>query len=254
MRSKEPRARRAASNSKVAGSPVRPRDQERRADLSPAAANPPASLVRAGSPARGVRARSAAEACKGRGRNQATPAKDESQPSPRAQEPEDQSGGTVAPEGQSQTDMVLRTIKDLLAKDAVTPELEKETGMTRAQMEQFVKKYEKAKSAPAGPGREIQVKPGDRDEADKPAANLPGIDPKTGLPPRIVTDRGQMGRDDVRNNIEGIRFTAPPEFRSKVEGYKSTLSRSRTGAAAPRRLVPRPPEASNQRRAEIGKP
>ena len=34
----------------------------------------------------------------------------------------------MAPAGQSQTDMVLRTIKDLIAKDAVTPELEKETG------------------------------------------------------------------------------------------------------------------------------
>ena len=43
-------------------------------------------------------------------------------------------------------------------------------------MEQFVKKYEKMKSAPAGPGREIQVKPGDRDSGPiKPAANLPGI-------------------------------------------------------------------------------
>ena len=47
--------------------------------------------------------------------------------------------------------------------------------MTREQMEQFVKKYEKVKSGPAGPGREIQVKPGERGEDAKPSANLPGI-------------------------------------------------------------------------------
>jgi hypothetical protein len=145
-------------------------------------------------------------------------------------EPEDQSAGTVAPTGQSQTDMVLRTIKDLIAKDAVTPELEKDTGMSRAQMEQFVRDYEKKKSAPAGPGRDIQVKPGTRDGADKPAANLQGINLKSRSSTRNRTDRDKMGRDDARNNIEGIRFTAPPEFRSKVEGYKSILSRSRTGA------------------------
>jgi hypothetical protein len=172
----------------------------------------------------------------GPGSEPATAAKDESQPSPRAQEPEDQSGGTVAPEGQSQTDMVLRTIKDLIAKDAVTPELEKEAGMNKAQMEQFVKKYEKTKSAPAGPGRDIQVKPGNRDSADKPAANLPGISPKSRSSTRNLTDRGKLGHDDARNNIEGIRFTVPPEFRSKVEGYKSILSRSRSsaGTRAPR--------------------
>jgi len=126
--------------------------------------------------------------------------------------------------------MVLRTIKDLIAKDAVTPELEKDTGMSRAQMEQFVKDYEKTKSAPAGPGRDIQVKPGERNGADKPAANLSGINPKSRASTRNSTDRGKLGHDETRNNIEGIRFTAPPEFRSKVEGYKSILSRSRTGA------------------------
>jgi hypothetical protein len=134
--------------------------------------------------------------------------------------------------------MVLRTVKDLIARDAVTPELEKDTGMTRAQMEQFVKDYEKMKSAPAGPGREIQVKPGDRDSNDKPAANLPGINRSNRSSTKNLTGRGKMGHDDARNNIEGIRFTAPPEFRSKVEGYKNTLSRSQKGAAATRAARP----------------
>jgi hypothetical protein len=32
---------------------------------------------------------------------------------------------------------------------------------------------------------------------------------------------------------EGIRFTPPAEFRGRVEGYKSALSRSRRPAAKP---------------------
>jgi hypothetical protein len=138
----------------------------------------------------------------------------------------------VAPKGQSQSDLVLRAVKDLLAKDAVTPDLEKETGMTREQMEQFVKKYEKGKSEPAGPGREIEVKPGDRGSNDKPSANLPGIDSRSRFSTKNLKDRGTMSRDDMRNNVEGIRFTPPPEFRAKIEGYKSTLARSRSGSSS----------------------
>jgi hypothetical protein len=135
--------------------------------------------------------------------------------------------------------MVLRTVKDLLAKDAVTPDLEKATGMTREQMEQFVKKYEAVKSAPAGPGREISVKPGDAGAGDQPSANLPGIDRQSRFSTRNIKNRGEAPKDDVRKNLEGIRFTPPQEYRSKFEGYKSTLatsSRSATARPAPSRL------------------
>jgi len=169
-------------------------------------------------------------------------AKDDSKPSPRAAEPENPSSGDdVAPQGQSQTDMVLRTVKDLLAKDAVTPDLEKETGMTREQMEQFVKKYEHVKSAPAGPGREITVNPGDRERTDQPSANLPGFGRQERYSTKSQKDRGQMVRDDVQNNLEGISFKAPPEFRSKFEGYRTSLARTRSGASkkpAPARPAP----------------
>src|SRR5262249_43543852 len=143
----------------------------------------------------------------------------------------DQSMDTVAPEGQSQTDMVLRTVKDLIAKDAVTPDLEKETGMTREQMEQFVRKYEKPKSQPVGAGREFEVKPGEREPNDKPSPNLPGMDLRSRFSSKNIKDPGSMARDDVRSNLEGIRFTPPAEFRSKIEGYKSTLARSRSSSS-----------------------
>ncbi len=160
-------------------------------------------------------------------------AKDDSKPSPRATDPENPSAGEdIAPQGQAQTDMVLRTVKDLLAKDAVTPDLEKETGMTREQMEQFVKKYEKVKSAPAGPGREIAVKPGDREPTDRPSANLPGFGRQERYSTKSQKDRGQMVRDDVQNNLEGISFKPPPEFRSKFEGYRTSLARTRSGASS----------------------
>jgi hypothetical protein len=135
--------------------------------------------------------------------------------------------------------MVLRTVKDLLAKDAVTPDLEKETGMTREQMEQFVKKYENVKAAPAGPGREIEVKPGDRERTDRPSANLPGFGRQERYSSKSQKDRGQMVRDDVQNNLEGISFKAPPEIRSKLESYKSSLARGRSGASS-RTVTPRP--------------
>jgi hypothetical protein len=159
-------------------------------------------------------------------------AKDDTKPSPRAQEPENPSADDIAPQtGRSQSDLVLRTVKDLLAKDAVTPDLEKETGMTREQMEQFVKKYEGVKSAPAGPGREIQVKPGQHDASDRPSANLPGIDLNSRYSTKNLKERGTMPHDDVHNMLEGIRFTPPPELRSKFENYKTKLARSRTGTS-----------------------
>ncbi|MBV8487198.1 MAG: hypothetical protein JO161_02850, partial [Planctomycetaceae bacterium] len=159
-------------------------------------------------------------------------AKDDTKPSPKAQEPEDPSTDDIAPlGGPSQSDLVLRTVKDLLEKDAVTPDLEKETGMTREQMEQFVKKYEGVKTAPAGPGREIEVKPGQHDASLRPSANLPGIDVNTRYSTKNIKERGTMPHDDVHNMLEGIRFAPPPELRSKFENYKSKLARSRAGTS-----------------------
>ena len=141
--------------------------------------------------------------------------------------------------------MVLRTVKDLLAKDAVTPDLEKETGMSREQMEQFVKKYENVKSGPAGPGREITVKPGQHDATDHPSANLPGFGGHERYSTKNLKDRGQAVRDDVQNNLEGISFKPPPEFRSKFEGYRTSLARTRS-AGASRHAPAKPAQAGGK--------
>jgi len=153
------------------------------------------------------------------------------EPSSRVAEPDDVSGDTVAPRNQDQSDLVLRTIKDLLENDAVTPDLEDATGMTKAEMEQFVKKYERVETEPAGPGREIEVTPGESGEGAGPSAGLPPL-PNHARTTRNITDRGSMPQDDARGNIEGFRFAPPAEFRGRVESYKNALSRSRPSAAS----------------------
>jgi hypothetical protein len=172
-------------------------------------------------------------------------AQDNGKPSPPAAEPENPANDDVAPAGQAQSDMVLRAVKDLLANDKVTPEIEKATGMNRAQLEQFVKKYEARKSAPAGPGRELEVKPGEPSTKDRPGSNLPGIDRQTRFTNKNMKDRGTMSTDDARDNLEGIRFTPPPELRGKFEAFKSTLAKSRA-SRAPRPAPVRPTGAGGQ--------
>jgi hypothetical protein len=56
---------------------------------------------------------------------------------------------------------------------------------------------------------------------------LPGINPQTRFSTQSLRDRGAVAADQVRDNLESTRLIAPPEFRARVEAYKSTLSRSR---------------------------
>jgi hypothetical protein len=153
--------------------------------------------------------------------------KDEtSKPSPRAESKPQNAAETVAP-NQPQSELVLRKLQDLLKNDQAAAKLEKETGMSREEMEQFVRKFSKAPKPTPGEGRKIEVKPG---ESKPSGANtsLPGLNPGTHLSTQSLRDRGAVVQDQVRDNIEGTRFTAPPEVRSGYEAYKSTLSRSKT--------------------------
>jgi hypothetical protein len=152
------------------------------------------------------------------------PAKDESEASPHAKEPDDPGKGLVAPEGAAQTDLALREAHAVLADAEKAKNVEQRDGISRSELEQFIKKYEKPKSAPAGPGREINVKPGEQTPV-KPSPNLPGINPSNRFSTRTKTDRGSLPQDDVQNNFEDVRFQPPAEFRSKYEGFKNRLSR-----------------------------
>ena len=103
-------------------------------------------------------------------------------------------------------------------------------GMNREQIEQFVTQYKKMKSGPAGPGREIELNSGEQTES-KPSANLPGLDAKTPFSTKNVRNRGTIPQDDVRNNLEGVRYQVPSEWRGKYEGYRNKLGK----VAAPKR-------------------
>ena len=86
-------------------------------------------------------------------------AEDKTKPSPRAVSPPERRRDRRA-SNKPPSELVLRRIEELLKNDKVTPELEKETGMSREQMEQFVQKFKPAPKADPGAGREIDVKPG----------------------------------------------------------------------------------------------
>jgi hypothetical protein len=130
----------------------------------------------------------------------------------------------------------------MLRDDRATKDLEERTGMTREQLEQFATKFQKPKSGPAGPGREIEVKPREQTPA-QPGANLPGVDRNRRFSTATNRERGVIAQDNVRDNVEGIRFPPPPELRSKMEDYKNTLARSKV--TSPRR-TPRPKPTAGQ--------
>ena len=117
-------------------------------------------------------------------------------------------------------------------------DLEQRDGISRSEIEQFVKKYEKLKSAPPGPGREINVKPGEQESA-KPSPNLPALDPNTKFSTKTKTDRGSMPQDEVQNNCRGPPLPAASGIASaSTKEYKNRLSKvygpKRAPKAAPK--------------------
>src|SRR5262249_4513503 len=138
------------------------------------------------------------------------PDKDESEPSPPAKEPDDPGKGLVAPEGAAQTDLALRQAHDLLSDPDRAKNIEQRDGVSRSELEQFVRKYEKPKSEPPGPGREINVKPGEETSV-KPSPNLPPLNPRERFSTRNKTDQGRVAQDEVQNNFEDVRFQPPAE-------------------------------------------
>jgi hypothetical protein len=133
----------------------------------------------------------------------------------------------VAPKDQPQSDLFIRKLHDLLNDPASAKELEDETGVSRERIEQqFTRKFN-VKSAPAGPGREINVKPGDQTTA-QPSPDLPGLDKSTRFTNKNVRERGTMPQDETHEHFEGIRSQAPPEWRGKMEDFKNRLAKVAT--------------------------
>lgn len=167
-------------------------------------------------------------------------ADDNSQASPRAETSKPGLEETVAPKDQAQTDLTIRRVRDLLEKDQVTPELLNDIGMTKEELNQFVKKYEKAPKPEATPDREIEVKPGQTPALD-PNTKLPSIEPGVSSNTQVIRDRGGIARDSARNVMEAQRFVPPPELRSGFDAYRNSLSRSKAVSPARRGAFASPP-------------
>jgi hypothetical protein len=140
-------------------------------------------------------------------------------------------GDSVAPTGQPQSDLFIRNLEQALKDSDKTKDLEKDTGYTREQLDQFTRQYKKLKSAPAGPGRDIDAKPDDLRAAAQPSANLPGLDASTPFSSQTRRAGGTAAQDQLRDNVEGARFEPPADMRGKWQGYKNRLLK----VPAPRR-------------------
>jgi hypothetical protein len=133
------------------------------------------------------------------------------------------SSETVAPDV-AQVVLVLRTLEDLLRSNQVGPALERDSGMSREQMEQFVTRFKRLRSAVPRQGRAVKVEPGHEQAFDDE-------------PSSSALDRGTVGSlatrssanvvDDQQGDIvEGSQLVVPSELRSRFEAYKSSLARS----------------------------
>jgi len=99
--------------------------------------------------------------------------------------------------------------------------------MSKEQIEQFAKKFDKPPAAPSRPGRDIELKsePGRVPNLD-PSRKVGGPSPSSTFGGRSNREAGSGVQDRQRGNAEGNRSTPPPEIRARVEAYKSSLSRA----------------------------
>jgi hypothetical protein len=163
---------------------------------------------------------------------------DTSKPSPPAQDADNPFGSNpdVAPRGIDQSNLTLRgfsdALKDALKDPNAAKELEEATHMSKAQLEQFARKYEKPNVAPGREAKDVELNVGEQPAA-KPGTNLPNVTQRTSS--TKIAGRGDMPRDTVRGNNEGNRLAPPRELQDRVHGYTRRLGKIQTGSgrAAP---------------------
>ena len=101
---------------------------------------------------------------------------DKSKPSPKGGTPSANSGETVAPDI-AQSELTLRKVEDLLRDNKVTPEDEARAGMSKEEMEQFVKKFRKPPQGRARQGPHDRRQAGGEQDDDPPATE-PSVQPR----------------------------------------------------------------------------
>jgi hypothetical protein len=162
--------------------------------------------------------------------------KDESKPSPPAEDPNNPFGNAdVAPRGADQSNLTLRGLSDALKDAQTAKELEDASHMSKSQLEQFARKYEKPNVAPGREGKEVEVKVGEQ-PAVKPGSNLPSVTQRTNT--AKIASRGNMPQDTARGNNEGNRSEPPPELQARVYGYNTRLGETRMRTSRPAATKP----------------
>ena len=137
------------------------------------------------------------------------PAKDNTQPSPPSQESQDPSAGSVRLRAQPATELTLQRLHEALQDDKSARFLEDRTGISHEKFDQFTRQYEKVKSGPAGPGRNIEVKSREQEPA-KPAANLPGLGTTQRFGSKNIRERNSLPEDTLRGLKQDVlQRTAP---------------------------------------------
>ena len=120
----------------------------------------------------------------------------------------------------------------MLRENKVTPEVEKKLDMTRAEMEQFVKKYERGKARPAArPGREIKVDPNAKGRTVGPDYRAPESLPNVTVSERSSRTGTGNPTDTVSGLSEGAEAAAPRAYQSKYNAYKTSVGRASTTSA-----------------------
>jgi hypothetical protein len=156
--------------------------------------------------------------------------------------PSDSDRDDLAPD--AKTELTVRQIKDILQDPDRTKQLEKDSGLTRDQMEQFVRKFEKPKqSESTRPGGEIEAKPG-QDKTIDPSRTI--ADPiRSGVNSgRRERAAGGVAQDQITGQSEGARIQAPAEWRARFEAYRNTIAGASAGTQPSNTPPPKPPAGS----------
>lgn len=129
----------------------------------------------------------------------------------------------VAPRDIEQPDLVLNRIKDMLRDERKAEELSDATGMSIDELNQFVRKFEKAPDLEPGAPRTLEVDPGEDRQFD-PNRELTGP-----LPTSTVSSRSERGpnavpQDEAGGNTQGIRTAVPPEYSPRFDAFRRSLS------------------------------
>ena len=154
---------------------------------------------------------------------------DESTPSPRALEPDQpEPNENLTPE-QKADQRLLKRLREMVDKNEISKDLENSTGLSREEIDQFVRKFEappkeERKAADGDGTTEVTSTPGKDSENRK--VSLPGNLPGGQVTSRSNRGAGMVADDASQGNLEGARARIPSALRSRFEAYQKGLSRA----------------------------